>query len=137
MKPPEPVVELARAWLNKARGDLEFAYAGRDHRHAPGWGIGFHCQQAVEKAGKGALVLREVSAPRTHDLATLREMLQARGIEVPFTDTKLKALTPYAIDDRYPRLTLSEVTREEALLLIASAERAVAWLAAMVQEERE
>ena len=65
MPPLDLLLELARSRLDKAKGDLAFAYAGRERERAPGWGIAFHCQQAVEKALKGAITLHDVDVPKT------------------------------------------------------------------------
>ncbi len=128
MPPRDLLLELARSWLDKAKGDLEFAYAGRERERAPGWGIAFHCQQAVEKAFKGAITLHDVEVPKTHDVVRLRAALLELGTASPLHDTEVQALLPYAVDDRYPRLTLSAVSRADALELLPVAERAVAWL---------
>ena len=37
--------------------------------------LGFHAQQAAEKALKAVAVLRELEAPRTHDLAALAAVM--------------------------------------------------------------
>ncbi len=133
MPPRELLRELAQSWLDKAKGDPEFAYPGRERERAPGWGIAFHCQQAVEKALKGAITLQDAEVPRTHDVVRLRAALLELGTASPLHDVEVQALLPYAVDDRYPRLTLSAVSREEALLLLPVAERTVAWLAGLVE----
>ena len=67
---------------------------------APGWGIAFHCQQAVEKVLKGALALHGVAPPKTHDLGLLRDLCLTYGIELPVGDGELQALFPFAIRSR-------------------------------------
>jgi len=64
MQPPDPLRELALDFLAKAQGDLAFALAGVDRLRAAGWGIAFHCQQAVEKAIKGELSLHGLTPPK-------------------------------------------------------------------------
>ena len=134
MPPRELLIELALSWLDKAKGDLEFAYAGRAHERAPGWGIAFHCQQAVEKSLKGAITLHDVEVPRTHDVVRLRAALLDLGTAFPLVDEEVQALLPFAVDDRYPRLTLSDVSRVDALELLPVAERAVAWLDGVLRD---
>lgn len=109
---PEAIIELAASWVEKAKGDLELACAGQQHEPAPGWGIAFHCQQAVERAFKGAITLHNVEVPRTHDVVRLRAALIVLGTKSPLGDREVQALLPYAVDDRYPRLRLSTVSRE-------------------------
>lgn len=133
MRPPDPLRELALDFLAKAQGDVEFALAGVDRARAPGWGIAFHCQQAVEKAIKGALSLNDVTPPKTHDLERLGDLASSAGLAVPLNHAELRALTQFAVDDRYPRLTLSDVSRETAIAFLPSATGAVEWLAGLVR----
>ena len=85
-------------------------------------------KHAVEKAFKGAITLHDVEVPKTHDVVRLRAALLELGTASPLQDAEVQALLPYAVDDRYPRLTLSAVSRADALELLPVAERAVAWL---------
>lgn len=70
--------------------------------------------------------------PKTHDVVRLRAALLELGTASPLQDTEVQALLPYAVDDRYPWLTLSAVSRADALELLPVAERAVAWLDGLV-----
>lgn len=45
--------------------------------------VGFHAQQAVEKALKATLVLADVDFPRSHDLRELGDIAEDNGVEVP------------------------------------------------------
>lgn len=58
--------------------------------------VGFHAQQAVEKALKVALVLFDVDFPRSHDLRELADIAVANDIEVPDTIREARWLTPWA-----------------------------------------
>ncbi len=62
--PPDDLTAAAGAWLDYAEGDLEAALACQARQTARGWTIAFHCQQAVEKAYKGALVFTGRAAPQ-------------------------------------------------------------------------
>ncbi|MBA3902394.1 MAG: hypothetical protein C0522_01765 [Rhodocyclaceae bacterium] len=62
---------------------------------------GFHAQQSVEKALKALLCLCDADFPRTHDLELLANRLAATGRALPVDATRLRALTPYAVDFRY------------------------------------
>jgi HEPN domain-containing protein len=83
LSPSPEHVEYAEMLLRRARGD---AYACRvlaEDVEIDDGAIGFHAQQAVEKALKVALVLADVELPRTHDLAQLVEKVLTLATEVP------------------------------------------------------
>jgi HEPN domain-containing protein len=86
----------------------------------------FHAQQAVEKAFKAILLHRQVDFPFTHDLTELRDTMDAAGIDVPPAFADADALTPYAVETRFPGLwgEISETDVSEALRL---AEEVVRW----------
>lgn len=121
---------VVRVWHEKAAGDLEAARACLESPRVPGWIVGFHLQQAVEKALKGLLVLAEREAPRTHDLAALHRLLKEAGGVHPLTPEELQALQPFAVDERYPILSPQPVAREEVAPLMDPAARIVDALAA-------
>ena len=75
-------------WLEKAAGDLEAARPVSRATAFPGWIVGFHLQQATEKAMKGLLVLAATEAPRTHDLAA---MFNHAGVPCKVTDNLARA----------------------------------------------
>ena len=58
--------------------------------------VGFHVQQAIEKALKALLVARQIEFPRTHDLARLLVLLKQAGIHYPAALERVKDLTPLA-----------------------------------------
>jgi HEPN domain-containing protein len=64
-------VNLAEVLLRKAESDLAAARALAADPDQHDDAIGFHAQQAVEKAVKAVLALSEVETPRTHDLTFL------------------------------------------------------------------
>jgi len=63
--------------------------------------IGFHLQQAVEKALKSVLAERAIEIPRTHDLGYLVELLGGFDIEIPEAITSSDWLTPWGVLFRY------------------------------------
>lgn len=65
--------------------------------------VGFHAQQAVEKALKVALVLADIDFPRTHDLRELVEIADEANVEVPGSIQEALA-TPWAAQLRYEML---------------------------------
>lgn len=114
--------ELIRAWLYKARNDLESA------RHLGALAAGprntaiYHCQQAAEKAIKGFLAFRDHPLERSHDLEKLISL--AAEYESAFVECEDSAiqLTPYATAYRYPG--------ESAILEPSRAELAEAFILA-------
>lgn len=89
--------------------------------------MGFHAQQAVEKALKIALVLAEVELPRTHDLEQLVEQVRASGTEVPAELASVEWLTPWAAEMRY-----DEPTPLDRTAALTAAESATSWAAALL-----
>ena len=63
--------ELVRAWLTKARNDLDTArqISGLPEGHLDT--AIYHCQQTAEKALKGYLAFRDHRLERTHDVERL------------------------------------------------------------------
>lgn len=117
----------ALEWIEQAEGDLRYARLGRTEPGIPINLVGFHAQQAIEKALKGRLVAAQVDFPRSHDLEELRILLRQAGADWPELLDKVKELTPLAVQTRYPGfedpLTAAEV--DEAIRL---AEEVVAWV---------
>ena len=68
---------------------------------SPSWGIGFHAQQAVEKALKAVLASHEVAYPFTHDLKLLLNLLASRAIHPPPQGETILSLLPYGAMLRY------------------------------------
>ena len=61
----------------------------------------FHAQQAVEKALKAVMCLHRIEYRRTHDLEELATQLANAGVSQCVDQTKLRRLTPYAVEFRY------------------------------------
>ena len=86
---------------------------------APDESVGFHVQQAAEKAFKAWLALLGEIYPLTHSLEMLLDLLADRGASVePFLG--LAAYTPYAVEFRYAGADSSAepIDREGALALV-------------------
>jgi HEPN domain-containing protein len=96
--------------------------------------VGFHAQQAVEKALKSMLALRAVEFPFTHDLRGLAELCADSGFPLPEALERIDELTPYGVRFRYGPI------EDEALLDPAAALRladgAVAWARAKIAAAR-
>jgi len=83
--------------------------------------VGFHAQQAVEKALKVALVLADIDFPRSHDLRELTD--------IPSSIQEARWLTPWASQLRYEML---EPLDREAAVSVAT--DAVQWARTLVEE---
>ena len=77
--------------------------------------LGFHCQQAVEKALKAALASRGVEFPHTHDLDGLLELCGENGLDVPPELDGVDRLAPYGVHVRYGTSRGASLDREQAL----------------------
>ena len=133
-EPADPGLRAAAAWLQFAADDLNMAELGAGSQVAAGWAIGFHCQQAVEKAMKGGLALHGIAPPATHVFKTLCELLIQAGCEPPLDPRRLGLLQPLATRERYPALSLLPISREEAAELLPDARQTVAWLRRMLEQ---
>lgn len=92
--------------------------------------VGFHAQQAVEKALKAVMIQREIDFRFNHDLAYLIELLEADGVAVPPALTDADRLSAYAVRLRYDEVPGELVTRAEALVIATAA---IAWAADIVE----
>jgi len=120
--------EFAIALLAKARDDQRMLTVLAKASESPAWGLGFHAQQAVEKALKAALSSRSIRYPRTHDLTALVDLAREHSIATPPDAALLSALTPFGVEQRYP--TESPTSLPESLAvpkLLPLVERMLAW----------
>ncbi|MBF0125350.1 MAG: HEPN domain-containing protein [Magnetococcales bacterium] len=93
-------VEQARTLLLLARKDLKVAAILADVSDPEPEAVGFHLQQATEKALKAWLVCRKVVSPKVHDLSLLLSALEDVGEDVaPFSS--MVELNPFAVQFRY------------------------------------
>ena len=76
--------------------------------------VGFHAQQAVEKALKAVLIDRGVEFRRTHDLQTLADTLTSDlGLQLPVPEAQLRRLIPFAVEARYQVIEDLMIGRKE------------------------
>jgi HEPN domain-containing protein len=76
--------------------------------------VGFHAQQAVEKALKALLIDHGVEFRRTHDLQTLADRLSSDlGLQLPVSEAQLRRLIPFAVEARYQFVEDLMIAREE------------------------
>jgi HEPN domain-containing protein len=77
--------------------------------------VGFHAQQAVEKALKAALASIGAEFPFTHDLGLLMQLCEDADLELPKSLAEADLLTPYAAQLRYGSSPSATVSRAQAL----------------------
>jgi HEPN domain-containing protein len=121
--------ELPSVLLGLARDDLLAARTLLPVAQVADSILGFHAQQAVEKALKAALASRGVEFPYTHDLFGLMELCTRSGLELPDALSDADRLSPYGVHLRYGSLHASTLDRVEAL---SWAETAISWAQGVV-----
>lgn len=122
-------VEYAEVLLRRAKGDLQACRALADDTDIDDNIVGFHAQQAVEKALKVALVLADAELPLTHDLRFLVRQVRESGIEPPGEFSDAQWLTPWAAELRY-----DEPIALDRAAALAAAKRAVGWATSLLRE---
>jgi HEPN domain-containing protein len=93
--------EYAAVLLERAKSDLGALGVLMANEDMLDDVVGFHAQQAVEKALKVALVLADIDFPRSHDLRELTDLALDNGVPVPESVQKARWLTPWAAQLRY------------------------------------
>jgi HEPN domain-containing protein len=91
--------------------------------------VGFHAQQAAEKALKAALAAVGVEFPFTHNILTLMQLCDDSALPLPDVLATLDLLTPYGVVGRYGARSPGAVDRATAVQL---AEEAVTWARSVV-----
>lgn len=124
-----PEREQAELLLRKAREDEAVVVRLLDDPEIADGAIGFHAQQAVEKAMKAVLAARGEEFPWTHDLRLLLRRFEAAGVEVPAAAFEARRLTPWAIEFRYGDVIDERLDRKATAALVAEI---VSWAAAAV-----
>jgi HEPN domain-containing protein len=107
---------LTKEWIEKAEGD--FATACREFRvrKSPNYDdVCFHSQQCIEKYLKAILQKFDIRFGKTHNLVELLEQfLSLRPLWEAYRK-KLKFLSSFAVDFRYPGEKADKTTAKEAL----------------------
>jgi len=122
--------DLARELLGLAVDDLTAAQALVDVPSVTEAIVGFHAQQAAEKALKAALAAAGRDFPFTHNITVLMQLCEDAGIALPPTLDHIDVLTPFGVAVRYGTRSPGAVDRVAALELAVSA---VAWARAVVE----
>lgn len=129
MSPSPEHVEYAETLLRLAESDLQACRVLAGCDDVADGAVGFHAQQAVEKALKMALVLAEIELPRSHDLEMLAEQTAVRA-PLPDELAGVDWLTPWAVALRYDEPT----TALDRAAAVAAAESACRWAKALLDE---
>jgi HEPN domain-containing protein len=132
MPPDELQVVITAQWSAKADEDLELA-AHLLKSNTPYYSaIAFHAQQAAEKYLKAILSHYRIAFPKTHDLAVLLDMLVAANSRAAGELDELTALTPFAVESRYPG-DFPVVTQVDAARTVELVQRAATVAHAIVR----
>jgi HEPN domain-containing protein len=117
--------DLAEQLLGVARDDDAAARTLRE-AESPDSIVGFHCQQAVEKALKAVLAARSVDFPFTHDIGLLIQLCEDAGAPLPEVLADVDRLTPFAVHMRYGAIFGPDLDLAVALEWVAET---IAWAA--------
>jgi HEPN domain-containing protein len=82
--------------------------------------VGFHAQQAAEKALKPPLAAAGRDFPFTHNIAVLMQLCEDAGIGLPHALDDVDVLTPFGVAARYGTRSPGAVDRATALDLAGS-----------------
>jgi HEPN domain-containing protein len=119
-------------WLAHAESDLSLARLARDRREILPEQVCFHAPQAAEKALKAILLHRGIEFPLIHDIEELLEIAKAGGLALPPDVVEAGALTPYAVEARYPG-HLEEVTPTDVEEAVRLAEKVMVWAKSIIR----
>lgn len=112
-----PETEEALLLLRKAGEDRDAVAKFAEDREIADSVVGFHAQQAVEKAIKAVLASCGDEFPWTHDLRHLIERLDACGRSLPSSLHGVRELAPWAVEFRYGETIDDPLDRRKALAL--------------------
>jgi HEPN domain-containing protein len=123
--------DLARELLDLAKDDLVAAEALLDVAAVSDAIVGFHAQQAVEKAFKAVLAARGATFPFTHNIGLLMTLVEDESILAPPSLADADLLTPYGVALRYGVKSPGTVDRRIALELAGAA---VVWARELIKD---
>ena len=100
----------AAMMLTLAREDLAILEEMQNSVRVTDRSLGFHAQQAVEKALKAWLAFAGADYPKSHDLGELLALLADQAQTIPKAFLELDYLTDFAVLFRY---TITDLANEE------------------------
>jgi HEPN domain-containing protein len=127
---PRPAAS-PQAWLAHAQSDLQLARLASTQAAILAEQVCFHAQQACEKAFKAVLLAKRIPFPLTHDLEALLELAQGGGITLPAALKEIGAVSPYAVEARYPGQA-EDITTSDVAEAIHLAEAVLRWAVELV-----
>lgn len=130
MKPKDPTDP--RAWLLRAKGNLNLAEKGGGLKDIFFEDLCFNAQQAAEKALKAVCLAQGMGIPKTHSLILLMDILEVGEIEIPKNVRDADILTQYAVQSRYPSI-MEEITRSEYRDALKLAANVVFWAESVIK----
>jgi len=110
---------LPHDWFRK--GDLDIRRSKILIDNDDPEGAAFHLQQAIEKYLKGYLISRGWKLERIHDLENLLDYAVDYHKEFEEFRSLCQEVTEYYIEERYPLLMTSELTKDEVQLKVKKA----------------
>jgi HEPN domain-containing protein len=119
-------LELARGLLSRARDDAFVVRRLMADAATPGWVLGFHAQQAVEKALKAVLSAAGMAYPRTHNLVMLAELLRPTCPLPPDADD-FGQLAPFGVAMRYEEVVVDTAPPTDPVWLEGVVTRTIHW----------
>jgi HEPN domain-containing protein len=130
---PDPKLEHVQSWLATSWQDLEAAVWLMESPASLFKAVGFHCQQAVEKALKAYLTWLERPFEKTHSLVALLETCVET--DPKFEDLRIAAviLTPYAAVLHHPG-DIPDISNEQAYTAIELAQQAYEFILAKMPQ---
>jgi HEPN domain-containing protein len=124
--------EEAQLLLRKAREDADAVAKLAPDGNTADAIVGFHAQQAVEKALKAVLAAFGEDFPWTHDLRYLIERLGDLETPPPSSLHEVRVLAPWAVEFRYGETIDDPLDREQAGELVTET---IAWAEAQIWRE--
>jgi len=115
-----PALEEATRLLRLAHRDADTFALLQPLPKASMSALGFHVQQAIEKALKAISTLNQLEVRRTHDLAALAEAISEVGETLPLTAEEFRTLNPFAVEFRYDDEMQSSLSRQELASMLSS-----------------
>ena len=107
--------KFTKEWIEKAEGDYLIISKLKPELE-PVWGVCFHAQQCVEKYLKAILQENNREFKRVHDLKPLLEDCTGFIPELQNHEEKIRDLSNYAVEERYPGSGASKKEAQEAIL---------------------
>jgi HEPN domain-containing protein len=126
-------LEHAGALLRLAQRDLNAVIAMQDSTLVADEIIGFHAQQASEKALKAWLTAQGLQYPLTHQLARLLALLEGAGAQVE-SFWPLVRFTAFAVQARYEEGLVDADDPLDRVAIVAEVQALLLHVAAIVGE---